>query len=317
MSRRLRSLALLLPLLSILAACYEVAPDSGQSATPAPRVPNPRPANTVVVDGSAIVGVLIRNAVLGFQAVSPDTSVRLGNSGTRDGFKLLCDDKTDIQAAVRAINTDETSACLRNRVDTLQIIVGYDALAIVGDAPVQSCISASELAYVYTHDTANLHWNDVRAGLQADLVRVFAPSPQTAAAQFFAEQVLNSQLPTISPPPDIQRLIAEGDGIGYLALIDARRLAGRLPIIAVDSGAGCTAPSEETVWNGSYSFLSRPLYLYVNRQSLRRSEVYRFISYVLSVPGQTRANDSGFLSAPPEAYRDAQAEVDRLSAQSN
>ncbi len=112
-------------------------------------------------------------------------------------------------------------------------------------------------------------------------------------------------------------MIAEGDGIGYLALIDARRLAGRLPIIAVDSGAGCTAPSEETVWNGSYSFLSRPLYLYINRQSLRRSEVYRFISYLLSVPGQARANDSGFLSAPPEAYRDAQAEVDRLSAQSN
>ncbi len=154
MSRRLRSLALLLPLLSILAACYEVAPDSGRSATPAPRVPNPRPANTVVVDGSAIVGVLIRNAVLGFQAVSPDTSVRLGNSGTRDGFKLLCEDKTDIQAAVRAINTDETSACLRNRVDTLQIIVGYDALAIVGDAPVQGCISASELAYVYRTSNA-------------------------------------------------------------------------------------------------------------------------------------------------------------------
>src|SRR5260221_59818 len=172
MSRRLRSLALLLPLLSILAACYEVAPDSGRSATPAPRVPNPRPANTLVGYGSAIVGVLIRNAGLRFQAGSADSSGRLGKSGARDGLKLQCDDTTDTQAAVRAINTDETSACLRNRVDTLQIIVGYDALAIVGDAPVQGCISASELAYVYTRETANLHWNDVRAGLQADLVRV-------------------------------------------------------------------------------------------------------------------------------------------------
>src|SRR5258708_27855740 len=193
MSRRLRSLALLLPLLSILAACYEVAPDTGRSATLAPRVPNPRPPNTIVVDGSAIVGVLIRSVALGLQAISPGDTIQLGNSGTRDGFTLLCNDKTDIQEAVRAINTDETAACLRNRIDTLQITIGYDALAIIGDAPVQGCISASELAYIYTHDTANLQWNDVRSGLQAAPVRGFAPAPQTAAAQFFAEQVLNSQ----------------------------------------------------------------------------------------------------------------------------
>src|SRR5450432_186923 len=318
---RLFSLVRLLPLLALLAACYEVAPDTNQSATSAQRSPDPRPLNTIVVDGSAIVGVLVRNVALGYQTATPGDTVRLGNSGTRDGFKLLCDDKTDIQDAVSAITTDERAECLRNQIDYLQIVVGYDALAIVGDAPVQGCISASEVAFLYTHNTANLHWNDVRSGLPPDPVRVFAPPAVSAAAQFFAEQVLSSpqqSSPSSIPSPlDIQGLIAEGNGIGYMALVDAQKLAGRLTIIALDSGAGCTAPSEQTVWNGSYSLLSRPLYLYINRQSLHRGEVSRFVNYVLSLPGQGRATDAGFLPAQPDAYHDAQAEVDRLSAPGN
>lgn len=315
MLRRLPLILILLNLLLVLTGCYQVAPEANlasQSSTPTPvRVSQPRPANTVVVDGSAIVAVLVKNVELGFESFTPGYAVEIGNAGTSAGFNLFCEDKSDIQMAVRAMSGDEVANCLRHGVDYLQIPIAYDALAVVSDTPIGNCVSATELTFLYTHDTAKLNWDDIRSGLAHAPVRIFAPPGQTAAAQFFAEQVLQGKQSIVVP--DIQKLITDGNGLGYMPLVQARQLNGRLPILSVDDGTGCVAPSENTVWDSSYSFLSRPLYLYLNRQSLRRSEVFRFMSYALSVPGQQRIGDAGFITVPTKVYEDAQADLDRLN----
>src|SRR5260221_13482751 len=114
--------------------------------------------------------------------------------------------------------------------------MGKEALAVIGDAPVGACSSATELTYIYTHP--NLKWREMRPGLPADSVRVFAPPPETADAQFFAEQVITTQRPVHAA--NIQDLITSGGGLGYLSLPAARRLNGRLAILAADSGGGWT-----------------------------------------------------------------------------
>ncbi len=312
MPPRLLSHFILLSLLPLLSACYQVAPDASQNIAPTQvHIPNVRLANTVLVDGSAIVAVLLKNEVKGFASFTPGYNVEIGNAGTNDGFTLFCEDKTDIQMAVRAMSGDEAAACLRNGLDYLQLTVAYDVLAVIGDAPLNGCISATELTFLYTHDTTKLNWSNVRSGLPSVPIKIFAPSGQTAAAQFFAEQMLQGKQSLVVP--DIQGLITGGSGIGYLSFVEARKLNGRLPILAVDSGTGCTMPSEQTVWDGSYALLSRPLYLYINRQSARRSEVFRFLSYALSVTGQSRIGNVGFLGAPPKTYEDAQTELDHAN----
>jgi phosphate transport system substrate-binding protein len=297
----------------LLSGCYQVAPQASQSdtapATPT-RLPNLRPPRTVVVDGSAIVGGIARHIALGFAAFTPGYTVQVDAAGTRDGFKLFCDDGTDVQGAIRLMDAGESADCTRNGVSILQITLAFDALAVVGDAPVEGCISRSELAFVYSHDTSALTWHDIRAALPSVPIRVFAPSADTAAAQFFAERVLTNRTPARADT--MPRLIANGGGIGYLPLVEAQQRGGRLPVLAVDSGSGgCTVPSEQAIWTGSYSLLSRPLYLYINRDSLRRVEVFRFVSYALSAPGQQRIRDAGFTLASPDTYATAQIELDR------
>jgi phosphate transport system substrate-binding protein len=261
------------------------------------------------------VGEITRSLALGFEGFTPGYTIKMGTAGTREGFALFCNDKTDIQQAVRVINGEESALCLRHGVNYLHITIAYDVLVVIGHAPVGECISATELAALYIQNTSHLGqaltWAEVRGGLPTTAVKVFAPPDETAAAQFFAERVLNGK-PGV-PVPDIKQLITGGDGLGYLPLAQARKLAGRLPILTVDSGGGCTAPSEESVWDNSYSYLSRPLYLYVNRESLRRSEVFRFMTYALSIPAQQRISDAGFLPAPPSVYRDVQTEIDHAS----
>jgi phosphate transport system substrate-binding protein len=301
---------------TLLAGCYQVSPHASQPdgvpQTPV-RVPNVRPMNTTVVDGSAIVAGIVRNVALGFEGFTPGYPVQIGSVGTRDGFNLFCADRTDIQAAVRLMDANESAACTRNGVDAIQLIIAYDVLAVIGDVPLGGCISASELRYLYSHDVSKATWRDIRAGLPRAPVRLFAPPADTAAAQFFAERVVGDQSGQKSArPASIQQLVAEGNGIGYLPVPQARKLNGRLQILAVNSGSGCTPPTDQATWDGSYSFLSRPLYLYVNRESVRRSEVFRFLSYLLSVPGKQHVLEAGFIPAPPEVYGEAQAEIDRV-----
>src|SRR5437763_1398895 len=124
-------------------------------------------------------------------------------------------------------------------------------LAVLGDAPLGGCIAPSERAYVYTHATTT--WAAIRSGLPAVPVNIYAPRADSAAAQFFSGRVLNGK--ASKPVPDIRQLVFGGGGIGYMALGDARKLGNRQPILSVDSGGGCTTPTDDSIRDGSYSYL--------------------------------------------------------------
>ncbi len=62
---------------------------------------------------------------------------------------------------------------------------------------------------------------------------------------------------------------------------------GKLHLVAIDdedpaNGAGPITPSEETVRNGTYRPLSRPIFIYVNIAALTRPEVQKFIEYYVT-----------------------------------
>src|SRR5579859_4782187 len=181
MSRRSRSpiwpkVVACLLLSGLLAGCYQAAPGAvSNDSQPGivVHVPNPRPAKTVLVGGSAIVGTAMNVLAQNFGNFMPGYSVQVTNSGTTSGFKLLCEDKVDVEDAVRPMNTDEMQVCAHNGIDYTQFDIAYDALAVLGDAPVGGCISSSELAYIYTHDTST--WAVIRPGLPAVPIIVYAP----------------------------------------------------------------------------------------------------------------------------------------------
>jgi phosphate transport system substrate-binding protein len=52
--------------------------------------------------------------------------------------------------------------------------------------------------------------------------------------------------------------------------------------VAVDGGHGPVLPSRETVENGAYQPLSRPLFIYVNAKSAGKPEVKRFVEFYLA-----------------------------------
>jgi phosphate transport system substrate-binding protein len=75
----------------------------------------------------------------------------------------------------------------------------------------------------------------------------------------------------------------EGDkgGLGYFGLSYFEQNQENLKDVQIDGGSGCVSPSTETVQDGSYTPLSRPLFIYVKNTSLAKPEVKAFVQYLL------------------------------------
>ncbi|HEY8944384.1 MAG TPA: hypothetical protein VIM73_08980 [Polyangiaceae bacterium] len=101
--------------------------------------------------------------------------------------------------------------------------------------------------------------------------------------------------------------------LGFFGYAYLHKHADRLKPLAVDNenpedGQGPIAPSPETVRDGTYRPLSRPLFIYVSKSSLARREVELFVTFYLS-KGNNFATRVGYVALPEEAYRLAQQRV--------
>jgi phosphate transport system substrate-binding protein len=68
------------------------------------------------------------------------------------------------------------------------------------------------------------------------------------------------------------------------------------------------APSPATVQDGTYKPLSRPLFIYVNGESLQRPEIAAFMQFYLE-NAPVLAGDVGYVASPDEAYTSDQEKL--------
>ena len=68
--------------------------------------------------------------------------------------------------------------------------------------------------------------------------------------------------------------------MGYVGFSYAEEAEG-IKILEVDSGDGCVAPSKETIQDGSYKPLSRPLFMYPNLTELKKPAMKGFMDFTL------------------------------------
>jgi len=94
-------------------------------------------------------------------------------------------------------------------------------------------------------------------------------------------------------------------------VIDTRSSAGSAFQRRIQYGAGCIAPTTQTIADGTYAPLSRPLYIYVNLEDLTRPEVQEFLCFAL-----TRAtpivSSVGYVPLPPADYAKNLQQLDSL-----
>jgi len=294
---------------------------NAQDATPAPYEPTDAVAElegTIAIDGSSTVGPIIEAVAEEFLGVAPDVQVTVDISGTGGGFKRFCAGETDIQNASRAIKDEERELCAAAGVEYYELEIAYDGLAIVVNAENDfvDCLTVDQLKAIWSPESTVATWADVNPEWPAEPIALYGPGTDSGTFDYFTKVIVGeegSSRTDFTPSEDDNVLVegVSGDefSLGYFGLAYYEANADRLKLISVDGGAGCIAPSVETVQDLTYAPLSRPLYVYVSAAALARPEVQEFVRFGVASAAEL-VEEIGYVDSPVETYVEDQIKIE-------
>ncbi|HKC95613.1 MAG TPA: PstS family phosphate ABC transporter substrate-binding protein [Nitrospira sp.] len=248
----------------------------------------------VKVDGSSTVFPITEAVAEEFQKETRGSvRVTVGISGTGGGFKKFCRGETDVQDASRPISPSEMEACRASGIQYYELPIAFDALTVTVSPKATwiDTITIAELKQMWEPSSQGriVKWNQIRSSWPDLPLKLFGPGSDSGTFDYFTEAVVGKAKAsrgdyTASEDDNtlVQGISSDKQALGYFgyAYVDANRK--RLKVVAVDGGHGPVLPSRETVENGSYQPLSRPVFIYVNAKSAGTPEVKRFVEFYLA-----------------------------------
>jgi phosphate transport system substrate-binding protein len=99
----------------------------------------------------------------------------------------------------------------------------------------------------------------------------------------------------------VQGVAGDAHSLGFFGFAYYEENADKLKLVPIDGGKGPVAPSADTINNGTYAPLSRPIFIYVASKAAERPEVAAFVDFYLeSAPAL--AAEVGYVALPAEIY---------------
>jgi phosphate transport system substrate-binding protein len=238
--------------------------------------------------------------------------VTVGLSGTGGGFKRFCAGETDISDASRPMKDSEKQICSQNQVGYVEIPVAYDGLSVIVNPQnnFAQCLTVAELRKIWEPGSKVRRWSDVRQGFPSTEIKLYGPGTSSGTFDYFTEEIVGkpgASRPDYTASEDDNVLVqgVEGDAasLGYFGFAYYKENAQRLKLVGVDSGSGCVQPSEQTIKNGSYKPLSRPLFIYVTSKAMARPEVQAFVNYYVTQAAEL-VPQVGYVPLEPAKYQE-------------
>ena len=246
----------------------------------------------VNVDGSSTVFPITQAVAEEFNVEAADVKTSVGVSGTGGGFKKFCAGETDLSDASRPIKESEIEACKKGGVEYLELTVAIDGLSVLVNPKNTwaKCLTIEELTKVWSPEAQGkvTNWSQVRAGFPNKPLKLYGPGTDSGTFDYFTE-VINgkegkSRSDYTASEDDnvlVQGIAGDEGALGYFGFAYYEENTDKLSIVQVDSGSGCIEPTRETINGGTYTPLSRPLFIYVAKKAAVRPEVKAFIDFYL------------------------------------
>jgi phosphate transport system substrate-binding protein len=274
-------------------------------------------SGSVQIDGSSTVGPYATAAAEQFRGTNPDVRITVGVSGTGGGFERFCRNETDISNASRPIKDEETQACEAKGVEYLELQVANDALTVVvnKDNDWVDCTTVAQLKQIWDRGSKVKTWSDVDPSWPDERMRLFGAGTDSGTFDYFTDEINGEEgrsRSDYSASEDdnvtVQGVSGDKYALGYFGLSYYDQNQDRLKALAVDGGGGCVEPSVETAQSGNYRPLSRPLFMYVKKESLARPEVKAFLQFVLDNE-QAIAERAQFVPLTDEQLQKAKSDL--------
>jgi phosphate transport system substrate-binding protein len=272
---------------------------------------------TVSTDGSSTVFPVAEAVAEEFQLAHPDARVTVGFSGTGGGFERFCSGETDLSNASRPIRPTEVDACAAAGVEFTELSVAWDGLSIIANPTNDflECLTVDELERIWRPNSDVTTWRDVRPQWPDEEIRLYGPGTDSGTFDYFTEVITGesgASRPDFQASEDdnilVQGVAGDRYALGYFGYAYYAENADRLKLVEVDGGAGCVAPSDETIEDGTYTPLSRPLFVYVRHSALERPVVRAYVEFMLE-EAATLVPATGYHALSPEQYAEGLAQI--------
>ncbi len=245
---------------------------------------------TISADGSSTVGPFVTKAAEDFKDAE-GVDITVGISGTGGGFERFCAGETDLSNASRPIDEDEQALCADAGVEYIEFRIATDALTNVVNMENDwaTCLTVDQLETIWGPGSKVTNWNQVDPSFPDVELTLFGPGTDSGTFDYFTG-VINGEegasRTDFSPSEDdnviVQGVSGDRGGLGYFGFSYYEQNQATLEALEVDGGSGCVAPSAEAAQDGSYTPLSRPLYVYVKRSSFDdKEDVRNFVLFML------------------------------------
>src|SRR5829696_6618711 len=247
-------------------------------------------SGTIRIDGSSTVFPFAEAAGELFNEEQPGVKITVGASGTGGGFEKFCAGETDISDASRPIKEDEeVPVCEKKGIAYGEVQIANDGIAVATNKGLQvDCLTTDQLKELWNKGSDVKSLSDIDAKLPDTRLSLYGPGTDSGTFDFFTDVINGEEGVTredYEGSEDDNQLVTgvTGDdgGLGYFGFSYAEQNLDNLNLVKVDAGKGCVEPSNETIQDGSYTPLSRPLFMYPSEKAMARPEVKAFMEFVL------------------------------------
>jgi phosphate transport system substrate-binding protein len=271
---------------------------------------------TIAIDGSSTVYPITEAVAEEFQKGN-NARVTIGVSGTGGGFKKFCKGETVVTGASRPIKPTEVDMCKQASIEYVELPVAYDGIAVVvhSDNDWARSLTVDDLKRMWEPEAQGkvMKWNQIRPDWPDKEIHLFGAGVDSGTYDYFTAAIVGREHASrgdfTSSEDDnvlVQGVSRDPLGLGFFGFayyIDNKDKVGLASIDdgKDDNGAGAIAPTPETVANGTYQPLSRPIFVYVAKSAGARPEVDSFVKYYLTKAAPL-VKETGYIPLPSRAY---------------
>ncbi len=286
-----------------------------------------RLSGAVKIDGSSTVYPITEAIAEEFRVEMPEVKITIGVSGTGGGFKKFSRGETDINDASRPIKDKEIAVCKENNVEYVELTVAYDGLAVLVNKENEwvDHFTTEELKKIWEPDAQGkvTRWNQIRAEWPDEAFNLYGPGVASGTYDYFTEVIVGesgaSRGDYMASEDDnvlVQGIAGDKNAIGFFGLAYFEENKDKLKLIGVDNGNGPVKPNLETVKTGTYSPLSRPIFIYVSKAAVSNTAVTTFVRFYLENADELIL-DVGYIPLPAAMYADELADFNAFIADEN
>jgi phosphate transport system substrate-binding protein len=296
-----------------IAICFAQSGCTGDHG-PEPSVPTFGSAikGSLSIDGSTTIFPVAQAMAEDFGKDNPGASPTVNGSGTGSGFQKFERGELDIAAASRPIEQAEAKSLQASGIEYIEIPIGYDGVSVVVN-PANTWVTSltiAELKKAWNSKSTVQNWSDIRPNFPKEKVIFHSPTDNHGTFEYFTTAIDGKDFDIREDcqrdqeyTPIIHAVSADKDAIAYVGFNYYDQNRDKVKVVPIDSGQGPVAPSAETIANGTYTPLSRPLFLYVNKKSYdTKPQVKAFVQFALSPKGENDVKESSYVVFPKEIH---------------